>query len=447
MSYFDLTPERWHALEAHIVKNQVIGRGFSEVYVKEYRRKDGTVIPVELLTTLIKDKDGNPSEMMAMVRDISSRVQLQQDLHRSREQYRTLAEHSPDILIRFDRGFRHIYANSAAARMVGLSGGELTGKALWQIGLPDALVGIWKGRIASVLATGEPAQLEDTMPGPDGIRHTDYRLVPEFDQDGIPTSVLVIGRDITERKCAEEALLLASGELEARVAERTMSLAAALREQESFSYSVSHDLRAPLRHINSYLAILSEDFGELLPAEAHGLLDRTRTASQRMGKLIDDLLELSRVGRTSLVRESVDLSELATLARDLLRETYPQRGVEFVIAGALRARGDKSLLAQMLGNLLGNAWKYTSKVPHACIEFGRERVAGQEIFYVRDNGVGFDMAYSDKLFGAFQRLHGLEYEGNGIGLATVKRIVDRHGGRVWAASKPNEGATFYFMLP
>jgi PAS domain S-box-containing protein len=245
---------------------------------------------------------------------------------------------------------------------------------------------------------------------------------------------------------AEASLQQLNEELERRVTDRTLSLESALREQESFSYSVSHDLRAPLRHINSYLAILSEDFGELLPAEAHAYLDGARTASRRMGKLIDDLLELSRVSRTNLVQETVNLSELAVTACSWLREGEPLRRVEIVITPAMTARGDKSLLRQMLVNLLGNAWKYTSTCPAARIEFGRELIGGQETFYVRDNGVGFDMAYSDKLFGEFERLHGPEYEGTGIGLATVKRIIDRHRGRVWAESRPGMGATFYFTL-
>ena len=246
---------------------------------------------------------------------------------------------------------------------------------------------------------------------------------------------------------AEVSLQKLNDELEQRIAERTVSLERALRDQESFSYSVSHDLRAPLRHINSYLAILSENYGDLLPPDALGFLENSRAASRRMGRLIDDLLELSRVSRTNLVKENVDLSELAHQACSWLRETEPGRVVQLVIRAGLTARGDKSLLRQMMVNLLGNAWKYTSANPAARIEFGTMLMADREVFYLRDNGVGFDMAYSDKLFGEFQRLHGPEYEGTGIGLATVKRIIDRHCGTIWADSTPGEGATFYFTLP
>jgi PAS domain S-box-containing protein len=246
---------------------------------------------------------------------------------------------------------------------------------------------------------------------------------------------------------AEVALKQLNEELEKRVVDRTRSLETALREQESFSYSVSHDLRAPLRHINSYLALLSEEFGVLLPPEAHRFLDSSRCASRRMGKLIDDLLELSRVSRTTIVKEPVNLSELASVACTMLHNAEPGRKVSLALGKGLTARGDKSLLRQMLVNLLENAWKYTSANPVARIEFGKTRLRGEETYYLRDNGVGFDMAYSDKLFGEFQRLHGPEYEGNGIGLATVKRIVDRHSGKIWAQSEPGKGATFYFVLP
>ena len=243
-----------------------------------------------------------------------------------------------------------------------------------------------------------------------------------------------------------EKAMLVRDELEKTVAERTTLLEAALREQESFSYAASHDLRTPLHQIYSYLDIVSEDFGYLLPPEAHKFLDRARATSIRMGKLIDDLLELSQIGRTNLAKETVNLSDLAMQVCEGLSESEPDRTVEFVINDGLLAEGDKSLLQQIMGNLLGNAWKYTSKKPAARIEFGRVSDANRDIFYVKDNGIGFDMAYGDKLFGAFQRLHGSEYKGNGIGLATVKRIVERHGGEVWADSKVNEGATFYFSL-
>jgi len=215
------------------------------------------------------------------------------------------------------------------------------------------------------------------------------------------------------------------------------------RELEAFSYSVSHDLRAPLRTIDGFSQILSEDYGEKLDDEGLDYLARVRTASRHMAELIDDLLDLSRVGRRPLRRERVDLSALATGIAEDLKASGPDREVDFVVEEGVVARCDVGLLKVALENLLGNAWKFTSREERATIRFG----ASGGAFYVSDDGAGFDAAYKDKLFGAFQRLHGPEeFEGTGIGLATVARIVHRHGGEVWAEGAVGEGATFFFTL-
>ena len=264
--------------------------------------------------------------------------------------------------------------------------------------------------------------------------------------DGKPVRMIGTIQDITERKRAEQAIKQLNDELDQRVQQRTAQLQASIREQEAFSYSVSHDLRGPLRHINSYSALLAEDFGGSLPPQAHGYLERIRAASSRMGNLIDNLLELSRVSRVEMKTLTVNLSELARGIAAALQESEPQRQVEWVIADNLTGRGDPTLLRQLGENLLGNAWKYTARTTAARIEFGQADREGECVFFVRDNGAGFDMAYQDKLFGPFQRLHGDEFEGTGIGLATVQRIIERHGGRIWAEGKVNEGATFYYTL-
>lgn len=268
-----------------------------------------------------------------------------------------------------------------------------------------------------------------------------------FDDDGRPVRMIGTIQDITDRKQAEEAILQLNRDLDRRVMERTAQLEEAIREQESFSYSVSHDLRAPLRHINSYSGVLLEDYGDRIPGEALHYLERIGTASRRMGQLIDDLLELSRVGRIELRKQTVNLSKKAMTIAAMLQETEPDRSVEWVIAQGLTAKADTTLIRQVLLNLLGNALKYTARLPRARIEFGSTTVDGEQAFFVRDNGAGFDMAYENKLFRPFQRLHGGEFPGTGIGLATVQRIIQRHGGRVWAEGKVNQGATFYFTLP
>jgi PAS domain S-box-containing protein len=238
-----------------------------------------------------------------------------------------------------------------------------------------------------------------------------------------------------------------AAELEQRVTERTAELAAVNKELEAFAYSVSHDLRAPLRSIDGFSQAILEDYYDKLDADGQDFLRRVRAASQRMSQLIDDLLDLSRLSRGEMHREAVDLSALARQIAQEYQAQDPARRVEWVIADAVTAYGDVRLLRVMLENLIGNAWKFTSGQPAARIEFGYTETDGQLTYFVKDNGAGFDMAYADKLFGAFQRLHtDAEFEGTGIGLATVQRIVHRHGGRVWATSIVGQGATFYFTF-
>ncbi|MCI0811902.1 MAG: histidine kinase, partial [Chloroflexi bacterium] len=239
----------------------------------------------------------------------------------------------------------------------------------------------------------------------------------------------------------EHARLL--GEAERRTAE----LDATNQELEAFSYSVSHDLRAPLRGIDGFSQALMNEYSDVLDEQAQHYLERVRTGSERMGQLIDDLLALSQVTRGEMRRENVDLSDLARTIVTGLQERDPQRQVEFVIQDGVVLNGDTRLLRVALENLLGNAWKYTGKHDQARIEFGLTEDDGKRTCFIRDDGSGFDMAYADRLFGAFQRLHDAsEFEGSGIGLATVQRIINRHGGRIWAESAVDEGATFFFTL-
>ncbi len=260
-------------------------------------------------------------------------------------------------------------------------------------------------------------------------------------------TALVLAAAVAERKSAEGEFRRLSLELERRVQQRTAQLEGTNKELEAFCYSVSHDLRAPLRTIRGFSEVLLEQYTSQLDARGQDFLRRTCDAGLQMDKLIEDLLKLSRVSRSEIQHRDIDLSVIAREVAADLKRTEPQRAVEFDITPGVSANGDERLLRLVIDNLLRNAWKFTGKKPDARIEFGRLN-GDTSPFFVRDNGVGFDMAYAGKLFGVFQRLHSpTEFSGSGVGLAIVQRVVNRHGGRVWAEAKVNSGATFYFTLP
>jgi light-regulated signal transduction histidine kinase (bacteriophytochrome) len=264
-------------------------------------------------------------------------------------------------------------------------------------------------------------------------------------QDEIIGGIEVV-RDVTSRVKADNEVRRLNQELEERVIERTAELEVANRELESFSYSVSHDLRAPLRHISSFSSILESDYADRLDNDGKNYLSRIVSGCEKMGMLIDDLLELSQVARRELRTTRVNLSRVVRHIATSFAEREPERKVRFTIEDGVEVYGDERLLEVMLTNLLGNAWKYTAQREEAVIEFGCDTFAARPIYFVKDNGAGFDNKYSDKLFTPFQRIHGAEFEGTGIGLAIVQRIVHRHGGNVWADGVEGEGATFYFSL-
>ena len=268
-----------------------------------------------------------------------------------------------------------------------------------------------------------------------------------LNQDSDPVSRVAFVQDLTKQKQAEQQIRQLNAELEKRVRERTAQLEATNRELEAFAYSVSHDLRAPLRGIDGWSLALAEDYAGQLDARALGYLDRVRSETQRMGLLIDDLLQLSRVTRTEMRFVPVDLSAAARGIATRLSEANPGRQIEFVIEPGLSGVGDARLLEIALTNLLSNAVKFTGPHQQARIEFGQTGDNGLPSFYVRDDGVGFDMAYADKLFRAFQRLHKTsEFPGTGIGLAIVQRVIHRHGGKVWAEAQIDGGAKFLFTI-
>jgi signal transduction histidine kinase len=269
----------------------------------------------------------------------------------------------------------------------------------------------------------------------------------ERDQQKMEIDLYQRAREIQQ---ANDQLRMAQNsinELNATLKRQNTQLQSTNKELESFSYSVSHDLRAPLRAVDGFSLAILEDYADKLDDQGKDHLQRVRSASQRMGILIDDMLNLSRISRMELTRQRVNLSEIATEIAAELRQSAPDRSAEFIIAPNLFAEVDPRLLRIMLTNLLGNAWKFTAKRADARIEFGASTEVLSQAYFIRDNGAGFDMTYANKLFGAFQRLHSTtDFPGTGIGLAIVQRIISRHGGQIWAEAKINSGATFYFVL-
>jgi len=309
-------------------------------------------------------------------------------------------------------------------------------------------------RIAEFAARLNPGNLHERLTLDRPVHAQDQ--LDEFDQvlDGLTrmqsnlaAAVQTLEQDIVKLEQAESEIQQLNTALEQRVADRTAQLEAVNQELEAFSYSVSHDLRTPLRSIDGVSQALVEDYGEKLDSVGHDYLNRVRRAAQRMGQLIDDLLRLARVTRADMSVTRIDLSALAAVVTEDLCKHKGYCESTLTVHAGLAGRGDPALLRIVLENLLDNAWKYSSKIPGPKIELGRMVQDDRVIYFVRDNGAGFDMTYVNKLFGAFQRLHrDEEFAGTGVGLATVKRIIHRHGGEVWAEGCPGKGAVFYFTL-
>jgi PAS domain S-box-containing protein len=360
--------------------------------------------------------------------------------------YRTLVEWSPEPILVHRHG-NIVYANPAAIKLFGaLSMQDLTDKPVLELIHPDFHQS-WRERLRRIVEfSDDQPMMERRLLRLDGTTIVAETKGTSIVYEGTPAVHLAI-RDITDRVQHEQELQRLNAELEQRVEQRTNELKVANSELEAFSYSVSHDLRAPLRAIHGFSTLVETQYADKIDEQGRGMLRRVAAGVQKMGLLIDDLLRLSRISRQSMRVQPTDLSGLAWEVAGDLQIGAPERKVEWVITPGVSVTGDPGLLRVMLQNLIGNAWKYSSKCESARIELGIGEWQGKVVLFVRDNGAGFDMAYADKLFAAFQRLHSpKEFPGNGIGLATVKRIIHRHGGKVWAESKLGEGATFYFTL-
>jgi PAS domain S-box-containing protein len=380
----------------------------------------------------------------------ATELRTMEALRKSRADLRTLIDTIPDLVWFKGADGKYLACNARFEKFFGAREQEI-------VGMTDAdfvgreLANAFREGDRKAIAAGGPTTNEERITFADD-GHEEYLetiKTPTFGPDGKILGVLGIGRNITERKTAEAEILCMNQELEQRVEARTSELQAANQEMEAFSYSVSHDLRAPLRAIDGFSQVVLDEYSGQLDEAGRHYLSRIRRSTRHMGQLIDDLLNLSRTSRGELALADCDLSAICGGIAGNLAAVHPDRRVQVTIQPNLQVRADPRLMQVALENLLGNAWKFTAHSSEARIQVeGRVSPDGERAFSIRDNGAGFDMGHAHKLFSAFQRLHSAtEFEGTGIGLAIVRRIIHRHHGRTWAEGEPGKGATFFFTLP
>lgn len=368
------------------------------------------------------------------------------DLPVGQDQLLALIDNTNAVIYMRDLDGRYMVVNREYERLFDRRRNEIVGLTDHDL-FPAAIADEFRANDLKAAASGKPVHVEEVAPGEDGPRWYITVKFPLLDSAGKAYAVAGISTDITARKRAEEEVRKLNAELEQRVRERTAELETTARELDAFAYSVSHDLRAPLRSMHGFSRFLEEDYADRLDEDGLEYVARIKSSVAKMSQLIDDLLRLSRATRTELNREPVDISALASEIIEELRAAEPDRQVEVEVTPGLVTTGDSHLLRLALDNLLSNAWKFTGKCEHAAISVGTTSQPGDQVFFVRDNGAGFNKRYESKLFDPLQRLHTAdEFEGNGIGLAIVHRILGRHGGRIWAESELGKGATFFFTV-
>ncbi|HAR49401.1 MAG TPA: PAS domain-containing sensor histidine kinase [Smithella sp.] len=408
--------------------------------------KSGRRVSIEATGNLIVDANGKANGLVVVERDITDRKRMEEALRQEQQFSKSVLDNLPEIFYLFTYPENRLrLSNKQVETLLGFNAEEIHDRHVTEWFAPEYRDAILKA-IDEVMENGQ-SSIEAPLLAKDGHQIPFFLTGAKFEVDD-QSYFMGIGMDLTERKQAEKELEKYRQHLEELVRERTIKLEASNKELEAFSYSASHDLRAPLRSIEGFSQALLEDYRDKLDIQGKDYLTRIKTATRRMADLIEDMLQLSRITRMEMNIEKVNLSLLARSVINELQKSQPQRHVEIRIADSLEDTADLRLMRIVLNNLLGNAWKFTERQAKAKIEFGLlKSEVGEKVYFIRDNGAGFDMAYSDKLFAPFQRLHADdEFPGTGIGLATVRRIVNRHGGKVWAEGEIDKGATFYFSL-
>jgi PAS domain S-box-containing protein len=429
-----------------VIRERVQETGLWEGEIVQSTRTGETIV-VRSRWAARLDADGKVEALLQINRDVTVEKLVREELARSEFRFRYMIENADEGVVQTSPTGEVLFANQRFADLLGVPFEGIIGRSVFDF-TDEAGAHLIQGRTLSD-TTATHLSSDFTWIRADGTEvFTRVSAAAMRDQEGTHIGSLSLVMDVGERRKAQELLDNLNQELERRVAARTSELAALNQELEAFAYSVSHDLRAPLRSIDGFSQALLEDYSDKLDDTGLDYLGRLRASAQRMALLIDDMLTLSRVNRGTVTTHEIDLALIARDVVDDLRRLEPEREVTFDAIGDLVANADPRLMRIMLTNLIGNAWKFTAGRTPALIELGARTVDGEHRFFVRDNGAGFDMRYADKLFTPFQRLHDqAQFPGSGIGLATVQRIVQRHGGKVWAEAVLEQGATFDFSLP